>query len=484
MNHGEVGVRSGEVWRGEGEETYAEENFRTRIMVVFAWGEFHFVTAQSYRSSSMGFLPVAVAPRTSSARGSEDRTSMAEEVLSLMLSPCCAAVDAAEDEHDPSSDRRDRSFSGPVGEERGSFHLEVQEYGEGERGGGPSGAGGRTGDGGLLLNNRANEVLIRKSFFDHDSATSGGEREMGTTAAEEGAIASEENSTDFLPLLPRDESGSGRRCNSVGAAGPDEEALEAPLVAYHLLDGRDLRRRSPDVLAPQFYCYLPGTHIPALEDFCVQQVLICISNIRATFGWPRHGAPKPRPPDGVTELLLRRPEEDDHPGTIAPTQKTFGRDRPPSDSEAESLMDDETNAVSFSKGAGAADDDWEGGGGAKAERPPPPGGRRGRGASSSSTDFGEELNDDHLDMIGGGGNTGPLKVFFPTFAQLGTKTGEFWRRGFIIKFAQDRGLDWGALTRQWAIHLGDDLFRADVLVTRDRADQHFIKILDKHTSEI
>lgn len=42
-----------------------------------------------------------------------------------------------------------------------------------------------------------------------------------------------------------------------------------------------------------------------------------------------------------------------------------------------------------------------------------------------------------------------LKTYNRSFAQLGTKSGAFWQRGFTIKFAQDAGIDWGALTKQW-----------------------------------
>ena len=54
-----------------------------------------------------------------------------------------------------------------------------------------------------------------------------------------------------------------------------------------------------------------------------------------------------------------------------------------------------------------------------------------------------------------------LKMFLKAFALLGTKSGEFWQRGFTVKFTQDRGVDWGALTKAFANLLAADVFRAD-----------------------
>lgn len=48
-----------------------------------------------------------------------------------------------------------------------------------------------------------------------------------------------------------------------------------------------------------------------------------------------------------------------------------------------------------------------------------------------------------------------------SFAQLGTKSGEYWQRGFTIRFPQDAGIDWGALTKTWANMLAEDMLRPD-----------------------
>jgi len=54
-----------------------------------------------------------------------------------------------------------------------------------------------------------------------------------------------------------------------------------------------------------------------------------------------------------------------------------------------------------------------------------------------------------------------LKVFLQTFSQIGTKDGDFWQRGFTIKFEQDSGVDWGAVTKVWCNFVTADTFRSE-----------------------
>eukprot|EP00392_Amoebophrya_sp_AT5.2_P008004 g8023.t1 len=44
---------------------------------------------------------------------------------------------------------------------------------------------------------------------------------------------------------------------------------------------------------------------------------------------------------------------------------------------------------------------------------------------------------------------------------LACKGGEFWQRGFTVRFVQDKGVDWGALTKAFATFLVEDVFRTD-----------------------
>jgi len=54
-----------------------------------------------------------------------------------------------------------------------------------------------------------------------------------------------------------------------------------------------------------------------------------------------------------------------------------------------------------------------------------------------------------------------LKIFLSTFSQIGTKDGDFWQRGFTIKFEQDVGVDWGAVTKVWCNLMSADIFRTE-----------------------
>eukprot|EP00397_Hematodinium_sp_SG-2012_P002519 GEMP01002526.1.p1 GENE.GEMP01002526.1~~GEMP01002526.1.p1 ORF type:complete len:1175 (+),score=189.51 GEMP01002526.1:145-3669(+) len=54
-----------------------------------------------------------------------------------------------------------------------------------------------------------------------------------------------------------------------------------------------------------------------------------------------------------------------------------------------------------------------------------------------------------------------LKIFLNTFSQIGTKDGDFWQRGYTIKFEQDSGVDWGAVTKVWCNLMTADIFRVD-----------------------
>lgn len=56
---------------------------------------------------------------------------------------------------------------------------------------------------------------------------------------------------------------------------------------------------------------------------------------------------------------------------------------------------------------------------------------------------------------------GGLKIFLSTFAQIGTKDGDFWQRGYTIKFEQDSGVDWGAVTKVWCNLMTADIFRPE-----------------------
>lgn len=58
-----------------------------------------------------------------------------------------------------------------------------------------------------------------------------------------------------------------------------------------------------------------------------------------------------------------------------------------------------------------------------------------------------------------GGTT--LKIFLQTFSQIGTKDGDFWQRGFTIKFEQDLGVDWGAVTKVWCNMFTAEMFRTE-----------------------
>ncbi|CAD7949003.1 unnamed protein product [Amoebophrya sp. A120] len=54
-----------------------------------------------------------------------------------------------------------------------------------------------------------------------------------------------------------------------------------------------------------------------------------------------------------------------------------------------------------------------------------------------------------------------MSLLLDTFARIGTRSGEFWTRGFTIKFRQDRGIDWGAVTKSWANLLCAQIFHPD-----------------------
>jgi hypothetical protein len=58
-------------------------------------------------------------------------------------------------------------------------------------------------------------------------------------------------------------------------------------------------------------------------------------------------------------------------------------------------------------------------------------------------------------------DTNMLKVWNPTFREIGVKSGMHWQKGFMIKYGQDEGVDWGALTKGWANMMASDVFRHD-----------------------
>ncbi|CAD7957501.1 unnamed protein product [Amoebophrya sp. A25] len=53
------------------------------------------------------------------------------------------------------------------------------------------------------------------------------------------------------------------------------------------------------------------------------------------------------------------------------------------------------------------------------------------------------------------------RLFEDTFARIGSRSGEFWQRGFMIKFRQDVGIDWGAVTKSWANLLCGEMFHPE-----------------------
>lgn len=63
-----------------------------------------------------------------------------------------------------------------------------------------------------------------------------------------------------------------------------------------------------------------------------------------------------------------------------------------------------------------------------------------------------------MNALGGGLD---LRLFLQSFSLLGTKSGLWWRRGFKIKYMQDEGVDWGALTKGWADYLVNDIMNVE-----------------------
>ncbi|CAD7975525.1 unnamed protein product [Amoebophrya sp. A25] len=121
--------------------------------------------------------------------------------------------------------------------------------------------------------------------------------------------------------------------------------------------------KTPDSDSSSSSSRLTPFELFALEETCRE-----IDRLRAKFAWPK-SSEKPKPPPGVPEILLRRPDSEE----------------------------------------------------------------RGRA----------------------------LNLFLKVFQQLGTKGAEFFQRGFTIKFSQDRGVDWGALTKAFANLMVEDVFRVD-----------------------
>lgn len=54
-----------------------------------------------------------------------------------------------------------------------------------------------------------------------------------------------------------------------------------------------------------------------------------------------------------------------------------------------------------------------------------------------------------------------LRLLLESFSLLGTKSGLFWRRGFKIRYLQDEGVDWGALTKGWADYLATEMLHLE-----------------------
>ncbi|CAD7949935.1 unnamed protein product [Amoebophrya sp. A120] len=138
----------------------------------------------------------------------------------------------------------------------------------------------------------------------------------------------------------------------------------------------------------------------ALDEACSE-----IDRLRGKFSWPK-ASEKPRPPNGVPEILLKRPDSE-----IGPTGGVSTSSSSSTTSPVQLLSS--SNRAMFSSAS-----------------------------SSSST-------------------VGAFKIFLQVFSQLGCKTGEYWLRGFTIRFTQDSGVDWGALTKAFAKFLVEDLFRID-----------------------
>jgi hypothetical protein len=110
-----------------------------------------------------------------------------------------------------------------------------------------------------------------------------------------------------------------------------------------------------------------------------------LDRMRVGYCWPTHSQ-RPKPPDGLPEIILRRTDAGD--------------------------------------GAGAA----EGGNVGATDGGDP----AGEGVGTGGTDGG-------IDGVTDGGS-GSLSVFWDSFALLGTKSGDFWKRGFILKYLGEEGV--------------------------------------------
>eukprot|EP00392_Amoebophrya_sp_AT5.2_P014441 g14590.t1 len=62
---------------------------------------------------------------------------------------------------------------------------------------------------------------------------------------------------------------------------------------------------------------------------------------------------------------------------------------------------------------------------------------------------------------GGQDHNGGHDLLLETFQRIGTRSGEFFLRGFTVKFVGDQAIDWGAVTKSWASYLTAEIFHPD-----------------------